>query len=270
MNDLPKPYLVEKAGGVLTLTLNRPEQGNSLPPSAVPGLVTVFNEAQADGCIRCILIRGEGKHFSTGGDIAGFARGVSEGVTALQADFKIRLGNVKNLVTAMLAFDRPIVAAVRGGVAGAGLLYSLAADLVIADETAFFLFAHQRMGLSPDAGVTWLLPRIVGLRTAKMMILTAAKVEAVEALRVGLVSRIVALDQLDQEAHAAATRFAKGPQHAIRTAKWLLDGALTTELSAQLDAEATGVVDSVGDPDFAEGVRSFIEKRPVRFPSARE
>ncbi|KXU33823.1 hypothetical protein A0J57_04060 [Sphingobium sp. 22B] len=265
----PPPFLVDRTDGVLTLTFNRPEHGNAMPPASTPDLIALLEDAQNDPAIRALVVCGKGKHFTTGGDLAVFAKGVAEGPAALQADFTIRMASVKRLVQALLAFDRPVVAAVKGGVAGAGLLFSLAADIVIGDDTAFFLFAHQRMGLNPDAGVSWLLPRVIGVRPAKMLTLTAARVEAEEAQRLGLLSRIVAADMLDEEVGKLARRLARAPQHATRTAKRLLDQAAMTTLSDQLDAENAGVIQAVGDPDFAEGVTSFIEKRPPSFPSVR-
>lgn len=262
-------YLVERLDGVLTFTLNRPEQGNAVPPSAAPGMAALFEDAQQDASIRCILIQGAGKHFTTGGDVAGFARGVAEGPAKLQADFTVRMANVKRLVLALVRFDRPIVAAVKGAVVGAGLFYSLAADIVLGDDTAFFLFGHQRMGLSPDTGVSWLLPRITGVRPAKELLLSAARVEAQDAKALGLLSRIVAPGKLEEAAMELAKRLARAPQYATRMAKRLVNQAGSTSLEDHLDAEGEAIITSVGDPDFAEGVGAFMEKRPARFPSAQ-
>jgi 2-(1,2-epoxy-1,2-dihydrophenyl)acetyl-CoA isomerase len=267
MTDDAPDYLVEQSGGVLSLTFNRPEHGNAIPAASVTPLTDLFKAAKADPAVRCILIAGKGKHFSTGGDLNAFARDIAEGPAFLAESFSGRLESLAGLVEAVVGFDRPIVAAVRGGVAGAGLLYTLAADIVIGDETAFFLFSHQRVGLSPDGGVSYLLPRVVGLRQATRLIFTAAKVDAEEARQIGLLTSIVSAESLEAEAAKTAARFAKSPQRAIKLAKGLLGASLGSSLRDQLRAEKNGIVECVQDPDFAEGVNSFIEKRPVRFPS---
>lgn len=263
-------YLVEIAEGVLRLSFNRPELGNAVPTTAVPHLIALFEQAKDDRSIRAILVRGEGKMFSAGGDVAAFKRSLEQDREERQADFAGRLPRLRRLVETVVAFDKPIVAAIRGACAGAGLLYPLAADVVIGDPDATFVFAHQRIGLSPDGGVTALLPLAVGARTARRLLLTAAKVKADEALRIGLLDEIVESDRLEQTSFELASRLAKAPQLAIRTAKRLLVAqAAGASLAELLDGETAGIVASVGDEDFAEGVRAFMEKRAAAFPSAR-
>jgi 2-(1,2-epoxy-1,2-dihydrophenyl)acetyl-CoA isomerase len=261
-------YLVEFSAGVLRVTFNRPEFGNATPSTAVPGLTKLFVDARANPAVRCILVAGKGKMFSAGGDVAGFAKSLEQDKAARQADFAARLPRLRLLIEAVVGFDRPIVVAVRGAAAGAGLLYPLAADYVLGDDSATFVFAHQRIGLSPDGGVTALLPQVVGQRTARMLLLTAAKVDAPEALQLGILNRIVPAEALEDEALKQAKRFARAPQFAITAAKALVNAAASNSLGEQLDAETAAIVTSVGDPDFAEGVRAFIEKRGANFPSA--
>ncbi len=175
---------------------------------------------------------------------------------------------VGELVEAYLSLEVPVVAACRGGVAGAGMMYALGADIVLADDTAKFVFAQQRVGLTPDGGISYLLPRIVGSRRASQMILTGAVVDAHEALRVGLVSQIVPADDLNAEAEKQALRLAQSAQGALRRAKRLLAGSVNTPLVQQLVLERAAIVESVLDPDFAEGVRAALQKRTAAFPSA--
>ena len=262
-------FLVELSGGLLRLTFNRPEFGNSVPAQSVPELIKLFRQAQEENAVRCILVSGKGKVFSAGGDVAGFVQSLEQDQAVRQADFSRRLGIVSHLVEAVCAFDRPIVVSMRGAAAGAGLLYPLAADFVVGDESAAFVFAHQRIGLSPDGGVTSLLPLSVGVRTARMLLLTAAKVDATEALRLGMLNRIVPADSLDAESLKLAQHLSTAPQRAIIAAKRLVNAGSRRMLAEQLHAEADGIVACVGDPDFAEGVRAFIEKRKARFPSAQ-
>jgi 2-(1,2-epoxy-1,2-dihydrophenyl)acetyl-CoA isomerase len=263
-----KSYLVELVDGVLRLTFNRPEFGNATPTQSVPGLVQLFGDAQPNPAVRCILVRGKGKVFCAGGDVAAFSRSLTMSPDERQADFGRRLPLLRSLVEAVTTFDRPIVVAMRGSAAGGGLLYPLAADYVLGDETANFVLAHQRIGLSPDGGVTALLPLVVSPRMARSLVLTAAKVEAEEALRLGLLTRLVPADALEAEGKKLADRLAGAPQTAMTRAKRLLT-ANGRSLAEQLDAETAGVIDCVCDPDFDEGVKAFLEKRAVVFPSTQ-
>jgi 2-(1,2-epoxy-1,2-dihydrophenyl)acetyl-CoA isomerase len=260
-------YRVEIDRGVLRLSFNRPEFGNAVPSTAVPALIALFRNAQSDPAIRAILVRGEGRIFSAGGDVAGFKRSLAQSATERQADFAERLPRLRLLVEAVIAFDRPIVASIRGAAAGAGLLYPLAADLVIGDDSATFVFAHQKIGLSPDGGITLLLPQVVGQRTARMLMLTAAKLDAAEAMRLGILHRIVSAETLEDASMLAAVRLARAPQRAIRLAKQMLVGASRRSIGEILDAETAGIVECVGDEDFSEGVSAFMEKRAAIFPS---
>ncbi len=263
-------YLVEVDQGVLRLTFNRPDYGNAVAAASVAELTALFKEAREDPSVRAILMRGEGAMFSAGGDVASFARSLEQDKETRQADFAERLPRLGRLVEAVVALDKPMVAAIRGAVAGAGLLFPLAADIVIGEPNAIFAFAHQRVGLSPDGGVTVLLPQAVGVRAARRLLLTAAKVDADEALRIGLLDEIVPAGTLEEQSMKLARRFARAPQRAIRTAKRLLAEAATGgSLSDRIAAETAGIVACVGDDDFDEGVRAFIEKRPASFPSAR-
>lgn len=257
--------LVERSDGVLKLTLNRPKFRNAISSEMTPVLARIFGEAQADPSVRCILIAGAGEHFSAGGDIAGFKRSLEIPAAQRRDEFNERLNRASVMVQTLLAFDRPIVVRCKGAVAGAGLMFVLAADLVLADETASFMFAHQRMALSPDGGVSWLLPRVVGLRQAKRLLLTAATIGSTEALNLGLVTALHAASELDAAIETTIRALARAPQEATRTAKRLLDQSLANTAASQLDAEREGIVRCVGENDFAEAVDAFLAKRPARF-----
>jgi 2-(1,2-epoxy-1,2-dihydrophenyl)acetyl-CoA isomerase len=262
------PYFVDRADGVLALSFNRPAQGNAIPQEAVLPLTSLFTSISSDPSVRALLIRGEGKHFSAGGDVQSFARAIEQPVDARRAEFMSRLNAVRGMVEAYLAIDVPVIAACQGAVAGAGLMFALGADYVIADETVNFLFSHQRVGLPPDGGVSLLLPRVVGQRRAVELVLTAARVGADESFRLGLASRIVLATDLAEEAAAQAKRFARAPTGAVRQAKRLMASSGEQPVSAQLEAERDAIVEAVGTADFEEGVRAFVEKRQARFPSA--
>lgn len=255
--------------GVLRITFDRPETRNAITREMTVPLTRLLTDAQADDRVRCIVFGGAGGVFSAGGDVAGFRRALAEPVTERQAGFRARLDAAAAMVEALLRIDRPVVAALRGPVAGAGLGFVLAADLVIADETAKLIFAHRTIGLTPDGGVTWLLPRVVGWRVAKRLTLTAATVGASEALGLGLVDRIVPSGDYDAVVAAAAAGFARAPRGAIARTKRLLDAAMHAAPEAQLGRERDAIVDSIATADFEEGVAAFLDKRQPRFPSAR-
>jgi 2-(1,2-epoxy-1,2-dihydrophenyl)acetyl-CoA isomerase len=260
--------LTLRDGGVLQIVLNRPQARNAISSAMVPELTRIMRDAQADPAVRCVVVRGAGEHFTAGGDVAGFRKTLELDAAARREEFRARLDRAAAMVLAFAEFDRPIVAACRGGVAGAGLMLTLTADLVLADETATFVFAHQRMALIPDGGVSWLLPRIVGMRQAGRLLLTAAQVPAREALHLGLVTALCPAAELDGAVEKAARSLSRAPQRAVKTTKRLLAASLAATAADQLAAERDGIVDCVGDADFVEAVDAFLDKRPARFPSA--
>ena len=199
-------FLLDLADGVLRISFNRPEAGNAIPSQNVPLLADVFRRARQDPAVRCILVRGEGRVFSAGGDVAGFGRSLEQGKSERSADFERRLKIAAQLVEAITAFDGAIVTAVRGAAAGAGLFYPLIADLALGDPSATFVFAHQKLGLTPDAGLTTVLPQVVGVRMARSLVLTSARLDAAEAHRIGILNEVVPADELDERALKAARR----------------------------------------------------------------
>src|SRR3546814_5899147 len=173
-------YIAEISEGVLTLSFNRPDAGNAIPQAAVESLTALFRSCVGNRGGGGVGVRGEGKHFCTGGDVRAFSEILELGTAERRADFKGRLDRVNALVPAYSELEVPVVAVCRGAVAGAGLLFTLGADFVLADETVNFLFSHQRVGLTPDGGVSALLPRVIGERRASELILSAAKVDRSE------------------------------------------------------------------------------------------
>ncbi|MGE4431526.1 MAG: enoyl-CoA hydratase/isomerase family protein [Sphingobium sp.] len=257
--------LAELADGVLTITLNRPDHGNSIPAHTVPDVVRMIRSAAAAPQVRCVVFQGAGKHFCTGGDLRAYAQELTGGPEALQRSFTERLDNVAELVKALVGIDRPVIARCRGVVAGAGLMFALSADWVVADDSTQFMFSHRRAGLSPDGGVSYLLPRIVGPRIAAQLVLGGQIVKADRALELGLVTRISAPEDIDETVAKLARDLADAPQLAMRTAKRLIYGAAGHDLGDHLAAETQGIIETVSHPDFAEGVTAFLEKRPARF-----
>lgn len=257
--------LTQLIDGVLIITLNRPDHGNSIPANRVPDVVRMIRSAGQAPEVRCVVLQGAGKHFCTGGDLRAYSEELADGPQALQRSFERRLNNVADLLEALVALDRPVVARCRGVVAGAGLMFALIADWVIADDSAQFMFSHRRAGLSPDGGVSYLLPRIVGPRVAAQLVLGGQVLKAERAKELGLVTDLVASDALDDAVLRLAQDLARAPQLAVRNAKRLIYSAADHSLAEHLAAETQAIIESVGHPDFAEGVTAFLEKRPARF-----
>jgi 2-(1,2-epoxy-1,2-dihydrophenyl)acetyl-CoA isomerase len=230
-----------------------------------PKLTAILRDAQQNPDVRCILITGAGDHFSAGGDIGGFQQTLALSAEERQMEFRGRMGRVAEMAKAFADFDRPIVARCVGSVAGVGLGLALAADMVLASETATFFFAHQRMALIPDGGVTWLLPRLIGARNAKRLLLTAAKVDSAEALQLGLVTSVHPAGELDSAVAKTIGALVRAPQEAVKGTKRLLNNSFSNSLAQQLDDECDGLVHCVGQQDFAEAIEAFMAKRAPAF-----
>jgi 2-(1,2-epoxy-1,2-dihydrophenyl)acetyl-CoA isomerase len=257
--------LAAREGGILTITLNRPEASNALSPDMGASLLKLMTEAREDASLRCVVLRAEGKNFSAGGDILSFQKTLALSGEERRKHFAERIGRAGLMARAFIDFDRPIIVRLNGAVAGIGLALTLVADLVLAAPDAAFVFAHQRMAVPPDGAVSWLLPRIVGLRQAKRLVLTAAKVEAQEALALGLITSLHKHEELDAAVARAAAHFTTAPAEAVRAARRLLNDSLTQDASAQAAAERDAFAHCAGHEDFAEAVNAFLEKRPARF-----
>jgi 2-(1,2-epoxy-1,2-dihydrophenyl)acetyl-CoA isomerase len=255
--------------GVLTITFNRPEAGNAIASAAVPQLARILSETAHEVDARVVLIQAEGPSFCVGGDVKGFATTVDKSGAERRAEYFARMDRASEQIEALIALPCPLIVSCQGAVAGAAVSYPLAADIVLAEPGTRFVFPHQRLALPPDGGLTYFLPRVVGARKAAELTLTAATIDAVEAHRIGIVSRIVSADLLQEEAGKISSRIAAAPRNAVRRTRNLLRHSLERTPSAQLAAERDAVADSVAEEDFVEGVKAFMEKRQPVFPSGR-
>ena len=246
---------VEVRDGVATVTLDRPDALNSLTVPLKQELRATFEGFARDPAVRTVVLTGAGRAFCAGQDL-------KERLEPDAARLEVELRERYNpLILAMRRLEKPIVAAINGVAAGAGLSLALACDLRIASEAASFVLAFGRIGLVPDSGATWLLPRIVGVGRAVELALLGDPLPAAEAERWGLVSRVVASDALLEEARALALRLAAGPPIGLGLTKRALERSFDASLEEQLEYEATlqGIAGSTAD--HAEGVKAFVEKR---------
>jgi 2-(1,2-epoxy-1,2-dihydrophenyl)acetyl-CoA isomerase len=253
--------LIAREGAVAILTLNRPEAANSIDAPLARAMREAVEALDRDPSVRALVIEGAGKMFCGGGDLASFAkeeRGAAAYVEGLIADLHAAL-------QALETFHAPVIAAVHGAAAGAGLGIAMAADLVVAGAGSRFVMAYTRSGLTPDGGTSWLLPRLVGLRRALELTLTNPTLSAAEALDAGLVTEVVPDAGVGERARILAAQLADGPTAAYATARRLLRAGLQTDYGRHLADEATSIVGSFTTEDGLEGVRAFHERRRPRF-----
>ncbi|MGR3425077.1 MAG: enoyl-CoA hydratase/isomerase family protein [Sagittula sp.] len=251
--------------GVLRITFNRPAHRNALEEGMSAEIAALMRKAQEDPKVRCVLFRGTDPYFSSGGDVSGFKAMLDQQPSERVAAFDARLDQANALAESVIAFDRPVVSAVRGGVAGGSLIFPLASDVVICDPTAMFVFAHLRLGISPETAVTYLLPRIVGVRVANSIVLRSEVIDAERAARLGISDMTVDPANLAAEADKLARALAAGADRATRATKRMMRLSLDRSLETQLADEKTGVLSCLGTADFDEGARAFLEKRRPNF-----
>jgi len=259
------PLLLARDGPVATLTLNRPEQLNTLDFALVDAMIAAAAEVAADTSLRVVVLRGAGKHFMAGGDLKTFAGELTKPPAQRNADFQALINRLHSAVEALHRMPHPVVCGVQGAVAGFGLSLMNASDLVIAADSAYFASAYRNIALTADGGGSWSLPRIVGMRRAMEIMLLAERFDAAQALSWGLVNRVVPAAELDAAVAAVVRNLVDAPLLAVRNARRLLRESLGRSLSEQLAAEAASFGACAATPDFAEGITAFFEKRPARF-----
>ena len=265
---MSEPVLLHRDGTVATLTLNRPDVLNTLDFAMVEALVARTAEIAADESLRVVVLRGAGKHFMAGGDIRTFAGELQHPPDDRRARFQRMVERVHASIEHLHRMPHPVVCRVQGAVAGIGFSFMNACDLVVAADNAYFTSAYRHIALTPDGGGSWTLPRLVGLRKAMEILLLSDRFDAAEALRLGLVNKVVTVEALDAEVDTLFRALATAPVRAMRNAKRLVRDSLAHTLSEQLQAEAVSFGQCTATADFVEGISAFIEKRPARFGQA--
>ena len=260
---------VGRDGGVLTLTMNRPDVLNSLDDELLSALLAAFSAAASDSAVRCVVLTGAGRGFCAGADLSQVSgldpASVDGDGTGVGAALRAHLQeHYRPLISVIRSLDKPVVAAVNGVAAGAGMSLALACDLRVAAESASFLQAFVRIGLVPDAGSTYFMPRLVGMGKAMELAMLGDRISAADALAVGLVNAVVPDAELPSAAGALAARLATGPR-SLGLIKRALYASLDSDLPAQLAVEEDLQAQAGDTADFTEGVTAFLSKRPPHF-----
>ncbi len=255
------PLLFEREGAVAKLTLNRPRAGNAINVPLARALMEAAIVCDEDGSIRCVTLTGAGRMFCVGGDIGGFAA-AGDNITPLLKELTAYL----HMAIARFArMGKPLVTSVNGAAAGAGFSLAILGDIALAGRSAQFTLAYGAIGLSPDGGSTWLLPRLVGLRAAQELALTNKRVPADEAAALGLISRVVDDEALAAETSAVAARLTNAATQAIGRTRNLLLSSFQTSLEEQMELEARAIADSGRGAEGSEGIAAFIARRKPDF-----
>lgn len=254
-------YSVEE--NVATIQMNRPDALNALSLQLGKDLAAAVQQAIDDG-VRAVLLTGSGRAFCSGGDLREM-RSMGEQQGSIEAFLDEPLKALHKVILMIREAPVPFIAAVNGVCAGAGTNFALACDIVFAANDASFNEAFVRIGLSPDCGGSFFLPRAVGEKLAAEMLMTGSTVTAQRAAEIGMINRVVAADELLDTARDFASKLAAGPTASIARVKQMLNATFSNDLRSQLDLEADLQVQSGKSPDFQEGVTAFFEKRPPNF-----
>ena len=250
--------LIEQRDGIATVTLNRPEKLNALNEEMYSQLTEGFAVLAADDAVRAVIVTGAGRGFCSGSDVGGM----------LQSDLvsgRARLQRRHRMIRNLVNIEKPVIAAVRGPVAGIGFSIALACDLIVAAESAKFSQIFKNIGLIPDGGAVYFLAQRLGIARAKELVYTARMLPAQEALEWGVVTRVVADDQLEDTARALAAEFASSATYALALAKKMFESMYVPSLEALLEMESLSQGLARLTADHREGVTAFREKRKALF-----
>jgi len=252
---------LEIAGRVATIVLERPDVGNAFSIPMARDLLEAAIQCEREEGIRCVVVTGRGRFFCAGGDVQGFAAAGDK----LPAFLREITSYLHSALSSLMRMNKPLISAVNGPVAGGGIGLAIAGDIVLADPGAHFTLAYTGIGLSPDGGSSWLLPRLVGLRRAQELCLTNRRVGAAEAAQLGLVTKVVEEGQLEAEVKAMAEKLAGSATTALGAARRLLMESYSNGFETQMELESRTIAAQGATAEGREGVTAFIEKRAPRF-----
>jgi len=256
-----KTVILEKNNAIATVTLNRPDNANTINLDLVKDLYSAFKECHHDEAIRAVIFTAKGAMFSGGGDLGSFVKetdNLGPFITDMTTYFHLA-------VTLMHRMEKPIVVAINGTAAGGGLSLALSGDIIISVDSAKFSAAYTAAGLSPDGSMTYIMPRLIGLKKTKELMITNRRFTANEAFDMGLVDQVVKQEDLEKTAMEMAINLSKGATKAYGAVKTLLADTFSASLESHLEQEARSLNIRAQAHDGKEGVKAFIEKRKPNF-----
>ncbi|MFN5181842.1 MAG: enoyl-CoA hydratase-related protein [Bacteroidota bacterium] len=249
----------EKTDSILKIVLNRPDKFNSFNREMALAMISALEEGEKDRSVRCILITGTGKAFCAGQDLAEAIDKNGPGIK------KIVEEHYNPIIQKIRTIEKPVFCAVNGVAAGAGANIALCCDVVIAGESASFIQAFSKIGLIPDSGGTFFLPRLIGFQRASALMMLGDKVSALDALQMGMIYKVVKDEELQTESKKISETLAAMPTRGIGLTKKLLNESMVNNLSKQLEREGQEQVVAASTFDYNEGVNAFLEKRKPQF-----
>lgn len=256
--------LFTRSGPIARITLNRPTQGNAINMKMAVDLAALALRCDTDASIRCVVISGTGRLFCVGGDLSLF-NGAGDQISSVLSELA---GTMHTALTRLARMQKPLLVLINGPAAGAGLSLSLLGDVVLAARSAHFTCAYTGIGLTPDGGMTWTLPRLVGVRKAQEMLLTNRRIGANEAERIGLITRVVDDESLTEEGAKIASTLARSATRALGATRSLILASFDSSFETQLEREARAIAAAGKDAESAEGLAAFVSKRPPNFDEA--
>jgi 2-(1,2-epoxy-1,2-dihydrophenyl)acetyl-CoA isomerase len=256
---------IEVAEEIATLTLNRPDAFNAMSPEMIGELTVAMAWLADQGDFRALIVTGAGKAFCAGGDVTWFRKGIEDPDLDISADVRRGAEALHTSIIDLSRIEQPVIAAVNGPAAGAGFSLALACDFRVAADSAFFAPAYGRIGASPDGGMTYFLPRVVGPSKALELLLEDPNMPAADALSLNLVSEVVPAAEVMTAARAKAEKLAAMAPHYVKMAKRLVGTSLEHSLPEHLQLERHGIADGLGTEDARLGVTAFFSGEKPQF-----
>ena len=256
-----EPVLIDHHGAVARITLNRPQAANSINLPLARAFADAVDRCADDPAVRCVLLTGQGRFFCAGGDVTAFAEAGDDVASFINSLTERMHAATRRLV----AMDKPLVTAINGPAAGAGLSLAMLGDVALAAASSHFTLAYGAIGLTPDGGATWLLPRLIGLRRAQEFAFTGMRLAAQRAADWGLVTRVVEDAALLSEGLTAATALAKSATGAIAITRNLLYESFSAMLATRLDQEARAIAASSQSAHARTALAAYLQRRPAVF-----
>lgn len=251
--------LTEQQENLRIIKLNRPDVFNSLDREMSHALIKALNDAQADDSVRAVLLTAHGKAFCAGQDLQEVISDEFIGIERTVAE------HYNEIVNGIRNLTKPVVAAVNGVAAGAGANIAFVCDVVVAHEAATFMQAFSKIGLIPDSGGTFTLPRLIGWQKASALMMLGDKVSAEEAERMGMIYKVLGADEFEAESLKIATKLSKMPTKGLAYTKHLLSQSMANDFDQQLEQEKIYQAKSAATEDYQEGIKAFLEKRKPNF-----